>query len=173
LSEGLATHGARVTGIDLAPETLETARQHAAGSGLEIDYQEIAVETLAEQQPGSYDFVTCMEMLEHVPDPYSIVNACSKLVKPGGFIFLSTLNRNPKAFVLAILAAEYALGMVPKGTHDYGKFIKPSELDRALRQTRCRTVDMAGIRYLPLQQSYQLDAKDIDVNYLMAAKKDG
>lgn len=173
LSEGLAAQGAHVTGIDLAPDTLATARSHSKNNDLEIDYQEIAVETLAEKQPQSFDVVTCMEMLEHVPDPGSIVNACCQLLKPGGFIFLSTLNRNPKSFLLAILAAEFALGMVPKGTHDYSKFIKPSELDRALRQAECRTIDMAGIRYQPLRQDYQLDRKDIDVNYLMCAQKDG
>lgn len=173
LTEGLAAQGASTTGIDLASDTLEAARQHSAASNLSIDYQEIAVEVLAEKKPESFDVVTCMEMLEHVPDPNSIVAACSTLLKPSGFIFLSTLNRNPKSFLLAILAAEYALGLVPKGTHDYGKFIKPSELDRALRQAGCQTLDMAGIRYQPLQQTYQLDQRDIDVNYLMCAKKDG
>jgi 2-polyprenyl-6-hydroxyphenyl methylase/3-demethylubiquinone-9 3-methyltransferase len=138
-------------------------------SDLEVDYQQIAVEQLAEEAPASFDAVTCMEMLEHVPDPGSIIEACSKLVKPGGWVFFSTLNRNPKSFMLAIIGAEYVLNMLPKGTHEYARFIRPSELDDWSRKAGLETRDITGMTYNPLTKTYKL-GKDIDVNYLMATQ---
>lgn len=172
LSESLAKQGASVTAIDMAEGVLNIAKQHALEQQLEIDYQLSTAEDFATKHAAAFDVVTCMEMLEHVPDPASVVQACAKLVKPGGLVFLSTLNRNLKSFLMAIVGAEYALQLVPAGTHEYGKFIKPSELDRALRANHLRSLDITGIRYHPLQQSYSLDRTDIDVNYLLCAHKD-
>lgn len=166
LSEGMSWRGARVTGIDLASENLAVAREHAAEQALAIDYQEVAVETLAEQQPGHYDVVTCLEMLEHVPDPASIVQACATLVKPGGHVFFSTLNRNPKSYLLAIVGAEYILNMVPRGTHDYLKFIKPSELAGWARKAGLQVANMTGLHYNPVTDHYHLNNR-VDVNYFM------
>jgi len=167
LSEAMATKGAHVTGIDLGEAPLSVARLHLLESNLEVDYQQIAVEQLADEVPASFDVVTCMEMLEHVPDPGSIIEACSKLTKPNGWVFFSTLNRNPKSFMLAIIGAEYVLNMLPKGTHEYARFIRPSELDGWSRKAGLEARDITGMTYNPLTRTYKL-GKDIDVNYLMA-----
>ncbi|HPY41590.1 MAG TPA: bifunctional 2-polyprenyl-6-hydroxyphenol methylase/3-demethylubiquinol 3-O-methyltransferase UbiG, partial [Thiolinea sp.] len=150
---------------------LSVASLHALDSQVEVDYQQIAVEALAEQEAGQYDIVTCMEMLEHVPAPESVIRACAKLVKPGGDVFFSTINRNPKAFMLAVVGAEYLLSMLPKGTHEYAKFIRPSELEFAARQAQLSLQNVSGMTYNPIFQSYRL-GKDIDVNYLMHFKKE-
>ncbi len=170
LSESMAEKGANVTGIDLGEKALNVARLHSLESGLAVDYQYISVETLAEQQPASFDVVTCLEMLEHVPDPASIVRACAKLVKPNGHVFFSTINRNPQAYLLAVIGAEYILNMLPRGTHDYEKFIKPSELAAWMRQSELTLVDEIGMRYNPLTKHYWLD-QDVSVNYLVHAIK--
>lgn len=168
LSESMAALGAQVTGIDLGEKALNVAKLHSLETGIAVDYQLISVEDLAAQQPASYDVVTCLEMLEHVPDPASIVRACAKLVKPGGHVFFSTLNRNPKAYVLAVIGAEYVLNMLPRGTHDYAKFIKPSELASFMRNADLDLVGQIGMRYNPLTKQYWLD-NDVSVNYLMHA----
>lgn len=170
LSEGLAKYGAKVTGIDMSEELIDIADLHGLESGVEVKYQKISAEQLAQQQPQHFDHVTCMEMLEHVPDPSSIVNACAAMVKPGGFVFFSTLNRKPKAWLLAIMGAEYILKMLPKGTHDYKTFIKPSELSLWSRMSGLELKGMTGIQYNPLSKSFSL-GDDIDVNYIMAFQK--
>lgn len=170
LSESMASEGAEVTGIDLASEALTVARLHGLESGIQVDYREISAEDLARVQPDHYDIVTCMEMLEHVPNPSSVVQACATLVKPGGWVFLSTLNRNPKSFLFAILAAEYLLDIVPRGTHDYGNFIRPSELAAALRHAGLEVVTLSGLGYHPLTRLYSL-TDDTSVNYLLAARR--
>ncbi|WP_341325318.1 bifunctional 2-polyprenyl-6-hydroxyphenol methylase/3-demethylubiquinol 3-O-methyltransferase UbiG [Methylotuvimicrobium sp. KM2] len=170
LSEGLAKNGADVLGIDLSEELIDIADLHGLESGVNAHYRKISAEALADEQPEGFDHVTCMEMLEHVPDPASIVKACAKLVKPGGTVFFSTLNRKPKAYLLAIVAAEYVLRMLPKGTHDFKTFIKPSELSRWARETGLELQSMAGIEYNPLTKRFSL-GKDIDVNYLAAFKR--
>ncbi|BBA34199.1 3-demethylubiquinone-9 3-methyltransferase (3,4-dihydroxy-5-hexaprenylbenzoate methyltransferase) (dhhb methyltransferase) protein [Methylocaldum marinum] len=167
LSEGLARAGAQVVGIDLGEELLEIAKAHAEESGIAVEYRRISAETLAETEPGSFDIVTCMEMLEHVPDPASVVDACARLVKPGGRVFFSTLNRKLKAYLLAIVGAEYLLNMIPKGTHDYATFIKPSELSRWARETGLDLLGMDGIAYNPITGQFSL-SRDLDVNYLAA-----
>jgi 2-polyprenyl-6-hydroxyphenyl methylase/3-demethylubiquinone-9 3-methyltransferase len=167
LSEGLARAGAQVVGIDLAEELLDIAKSHADESGIEADYRRISAEALAEAESGSFDIVTCMEMLEHVPDPASVVRACAKLVKPGGRVFFSTLNRKLKAYLLAIVGAEYLLNMIPKGTHDYATFIKPSELSRWAREAGLELLGMEGIAYNPITGQFTL-SRDLDVNYLAA-----
>lgn len=171
LAESMARRGARVKGIDLGAGPLSVASLHALDSQVEVDYQQIAVEALAEQEAGQYDIVTCMEMLEHVPAPESVIQACARLVKPGGHVFFSTINRNPKAFMLAVVGAEYVLNMLPKGTHEYAKFIRPSELEFAARQVHLSLQDIKGMTYNPIFQSYRL-GKDIAVNYLMHFKKE-
>lgn len=171
LAESMARRGARVKGIDLGEGPLSVASLHALDSQVEVDYQQIAVEALAEQEAGLYDIVTCMEMLEHVPAPESVIQACAKLVRPGGNVFFSTINRNPKAFMLAVVGAEYLLNMLPKGTHEYAKFIRPSELEFVARQAQLSLQDIKGMTYNPIFQSYRL-GKDIDVNYLMHFKKE-
>ena len=166
LSESMAEKGAKVTGIDLGEKALRVAQLHSLDSGVTVDYQLIAVEKLAELQPASFDVVTCLEMLEHVPDPASVVVACAKLVKPGGNVFFSTINRNPKAYLFAVIGAEYVLNMLPRGTHDYAKFIKPSELASWTRSADLSLVGQTGMSYNPITKHYWLDS-DVSVNYLM------
>lgn len=167
LSESMARKGAHVTGIDLAQKPLTVARLHSLESGVKVDYQRIAVEELAAREPASFDVVTCMEMLEHVPDPASVVRACATLVKPGGRVFLSTINRNMKAFLQAIVAAEFVLRMLPRGTHDYENFIRPSELGLACRQAGLEITHTRGLTYNPLSDTYHL-TYNTDVNYMLA-----
>ncbi len=166
LSESMAEKGADVVGIDLGEKALKVAQLHSLETGLEVDYRHIAVEALAELEPATYDIVTCMEMLEHVPDPASIVNACAKLVKPDGHVFFSTINRNPKAYAFAVLGAEYILNILPKGTHEYAKFIKPHELAAWGRQSGLSLQQQAGMSYNPITQQYKL-SEDFSVNYLV------
>lgn len=170
LSEAMAASGAQVTGIDLAEKSLKVARLHLLESGQKVDYQHIAIEALAATQPASFDHVTCMEMLEHVPDPESVVRSCATLGKPGGYVFFSTLNRNAKAYLHAVLGAEYLLGMLPRGTHDYGKFLKPSELTRMARNAGLHTLDMTGLTYHPLTRQYSL-VTDTSVNYMICCQR--
>ena len=171
LSEAMAQRGAQVSGIDMGEAPLNVAKLHALESGLEINYRQMPVEQLAEQEPVSYDVVTCLEMLEHVPDPASVIRACMQLVKPGGKVFFSTLNRNPKSYAFAIVGAEYLLRLLPAGTHDYAKFIKPSELSQWCREAGLRVTDMTGMVYNPLTRIYKLKDNDVSVNYLMATDK--
>ena len=171
LSESMAGLGANVTGIDLSDKALQVAKLHLLESGKQVDYRKIAVEDLAAEQPGCYDVVTCLEMLEHVPDPRSVIAACAKLVKPGGWVFLSTLNRNPKSYLFAVIGAEYVLNLLPRGTHDYAKFIKPSELAQACRNAGLNLVDLTGMSYNPLSKVYSL-GRDTDVNYMVACRRD-
>ena len=170
LTEGLARHGADALGIDLSEELIDVADLHGLEVGINTHYQKISVEDLAEQQPESFDHVTCMEMLEHVPDAGSIIAACAKLVKPNGMVFFSTLNRHPKAYLLAIVAAEHVLKMLPKGTHEYKTFIKPSELSQSARASGLELQGMVGISYNPISKKFSL-GKDIDVNYIAAFKR--
>ena len=170
LSEGLAFRGAEVTGIDMGKAPLDVARTHAESQQLTIDYRQIPVEALAAEMPAAFDVVTCMEMLEHVPDPASVVRACATLVKPGGHVFFSTLNRNPKSYMLAIVAAEYVLNMVPRGTHDYLKFIKPSELAGWARDASLAVKDVSGMSVNPLTNQFRV-SKDADVNYFLHTQK--
>jgi 2-polyprenyl-6-hydroxyphenyl methylase / 3-demethylubiquinone-9 3-methyltransferase len=170
LSESLSVKGAQVTGIDLSEEALKVAKLHQLESGAQVDYRLIAAEALAEEQPESFDVVTCMEMLEHVPDPASIMAACARMVKPDGWVFFSTLNRNPKSYLLAIVGAEYVLNMLPKGTHDWAKFIKPHELASYARSAGLEPVELMGMTYNPLTKAYRLE-RDTDVNYLMACRR--
>lgn len=165
LSESMAHRGADVTAIDMGKTPLSVARLHALESGLDIDYQQITVEELAAQQPASFDAVSCMEMLEHVPDPASVIQACQTLVKPGGSVFFSTINRNPKAYLFAVIGAEYLLKMLPRGTHDYARFIKPSELDEWARMAELELKHITGLVYNPLTKNYKL-GRDVDVNYM-------
>lgn len=170
LSEGMAGRGAKVTGIDLSEKPLGVARLHLLESGLKVDYRKIAVEEMAEEAPGSFDAVTCLEMLEHVPNPSSVITACARLVKPGGQVFFSTLNRNPKSYLFAVIGAEYILKMLPKGTHDYARFIKPSELTRWTKLASLEPDELIGMSYNPLSQQYSLGS-DTSVNYLMRATR--
>ena len=169
LSESMAVRGAQVTGIDLGDKPLKVAKLHLLETGHQVEYRKIAVENLAEEQPGHYDIVTCMEMLEHVPDPASIVQACAKLVKPGGWVFFSTLNRNPKSYLFAVIGAEYILNLLPRGTHDYVKFIKPSELARMARNAGLDIEEITGMVYNPITKIYAL-APDSSVNYIMVCR---
>lgn len=170
LTESMARLGARVTGIDLGERALGVARLHQLESGepLDLDYRLVATETLAETSAGHFDVVTCMEMLEHVPDPASIVHACARLAKPGGHVFFSTISRNPKAYLFAVLGAEYILNLLPRGTHDYARFIKPAELARHCRQAGLSVQEIIGMSYNPLSKTYTLN-NDADVNYLLHA----
>lgn len=169
LSESMHFKGAKVTGIDLGEKALNVAKLHQLESGAKVDYQMIAVEALAEKSPQTFDVVTCMEMLEHVPDPSAIVAAVSKLVKPNGFVFFSTINRNPKAYLHAVIGAEYILNILPKGTHDYSKFIKPSELSSWVRESGLTVDAMRGLGYNPLTKAYTL-SDDVSVNYMMCTR---
>jgi 2-polyprenyl-6-hydroxyphenyl methylase/3-demethylubiquinone-9 3-methyltransferase len=171
LSEAMARKGAQVLGVDLAERSLKVAQLHAMEAGIDhVHYREVAAEVLADEQPGQFDIVTCMEMVEHVPDPASIVAACAKLVKPGGWVFLSTLNRNPKSFLFAIVGAEYLLRLLPAGTHEYAKFIRPSELATWCRSVGLDPLQTRGMEYNPLTRRYWLSA-DTSVNYLLACRK--
>lgn len=170
LSESMSARGADVTGIDLGEKALKVAQLHQLESGARVNYRLVAVETMATEQPASYDVVTCMEMLEHVPDPAAVIEACAKLVKPGGSVFFSTINRNPKAYLFAVLGAEYILNMLPRGTHAYEKFIKPSELSHWARVAGLTTNDIKGMSYNPLTKQYRL-GNDVSVNYLMCMAK--
>jgi 2-polyprenyl-6-hydroxyphenyl methylase/3-demethylubiquinone-9 3-methyltransferase len=166
LSESMAQRGALVTGIDLSDKALGVARLHLLESGNKVDYQKISAEELAAQAPGRFDLVTCMEMLEHVPNPASTISACAALVKPGGHVFFSTLNRNPKAYLFAVIGAEYVLRMLPRGTHEYEKFIKPSELSRWAKSVGLEPDELIGMSYNPFTQRYRL-GRDTDINYLL------
>jgi 2-polyprenyl-6-hydroxyphenyl methylase / 3-demethylubiquinone-9 3-methyltransferase len=170
LTESMAKAGASVTGIDLGEKALKVAQLHQHESGVQVDYQYISVEEMAEKAPASFDVVTCMEMLEHVPDPAHVVKACAKLVKPGGSLFFSTINRNPKSYLFAVIGAEYLLRMLPKGTHEYAKFIKPSELSQWLRDEGITLNQMRGMQYHPFNDSFSLEL-DVSVNYLVHAVK--
>ncbi|MCL1861627.1 MAG: bifunctional 2-polyprenyl-6-hydroxyphenol methylase/3-demethylubiquinol 3-O-methyltransferase UbiG [Proteobacteria bacterium] len=170
LAEGMASRGAEVTGIDLSEKALSVARLHLFESELKIDYRHVPAETLAETHAGQFDIVTCMEMLEHVPDPASIVTACARLVRPGGHVFFSTLNRNPKSFLFAIVGAEYILKLLPRGMHDYARFIKPSELARFCREAGLVTASMSGLSYNPFTRAYSLN-RDTSVNYMMQTRR--
>lgn len=170
LSEGMANRGAHVTGIDMGEAPLSVARLHCLESGAKVDYRQITVEELADAQPGQYDVVTCLEMLEHVPQPISVLTACARLLKPGGQLFVSTINRNPKSFLFAIVGAEYLLKMLPKGTHHWRKFIRPSEMAEWIRKAGLDVGDLTGMTYNPLTKQYRL-GRDVDVNYLMQARK--
>ena len=171
LAESLAQRGASVTGIDMGEAPLAVARLHALESGVELTYEQITAEDKAAQRPGEFDVVTCMEMLEHVPDPASVVRACAQLVKNGGDVYFSTINRNPKAYAFAILGAEYILKLLPKGTHEYSKFIRPSELAQWLRAAGLELQAITGMTYNPLTKHYKLNPNDVSVNYLLHAKK--
>jgi len=170
LSESMAQRGAVVTGIDMGEAPLGVARLHQLESGVEVDYRQITAEELAAEKPNAYDVVTCLEMLEHVPDPASVIRACANLVKPDGHVFFSTINRNPKAYMFAIVGAEYLLKLLPKGTHDYSKFIKPSEMESWIRQADLNLQEITGMSYNPLSQSYSL-GHDVSVNYLVYCQK--
>jgi 2-polyprenyl-6-hydroxyphenyl methylase/3-demethylubiquinone-9 3-methyltransferase len=171
LAESMAVAGAEVTGIDMGEEPLRVAELHTLETGVEVDYRQTTAEALADEMPGAFDVVTCMEMLEHVPDPGSVVAACARLVRPGGHVFFSTLNRNPKSYLFAIIGAEYLLNLLPHGTHDYARFIRPAELDRWVRATPLRIVELTGLTYNPLTRVYRLAPKDISVNYMAACRR--
>jgi len=171
LAESIAQSGADTTGIDLSEKALKVAELHALEVGANLTYRSISAEALAEEQPGQYDVVTCMEMLEHVPDPASVVRACAKLCKPGGTLFFSTLNRNPKSYLFAIIGAEYILKLLPKGTHEYAKFIKPSELVAFTRNAGLEMMGIKGLTYNPITQVYSLN-DDVSVNYMIAVRKE-
>jgi 2-polyprenyl-6-hydroxyphenyl methylase/3-demethylubiquinone-9 3-methyltransferase len=170
LAEAMSNAGADVTGIDLAEKSLKIAKLHGLESGVPVTYRNISAEALAQECPESFDVVTCMEMIEHVPDPASIVRACASLVKPGGWVFFSTINRNPKSFLFAIVGAEYLLRLLPKGTHNWKSFVKPSELSQAARAVTLEPLHMKGMSYNPITEHYSLN-EDTSVNYLMATRK--
>jgi len=170
LSEGMAARGAQVTGIDMGEAPLSVAKLHLYESGLEVDYQQITAELMADQNPAAFDIVTCLEMLEHVPKPDSVIAACARMVKPGGLVVFSTLNRNPKSYLFAIVGAEYVLRMLPKGTHDFRKFIRPSELDSWARSADLAMSDISGMTYNPFTATYSL-GNDVAVNYLAAYRR--
>ena len=171
LTEAMTTRGARVTGIDMGNAPLSVARLHQHESGLEIDYQQITAEQIAEEQPGRFDTVTCMEMLEHVPQPDTTIAACAELLKDNGYLFLSTINRNPKSYLFAVIGAEYILGLLPKGTHDYSRFIRPSEMETWARQSGLQLIHMTGLVYNPLTREYRLNKQDVSVNYMACFRK--
>ena len=167
----MAQRGAKVTGIDMGEAPLAVAQLHSLETGITVDYQRCTAEEMASQHAGKYDIVTCLEMLEHVPDPSSVINACTNLVKPGGHVYFSTINRNPKAYLFAVLGAEYLLRLLPKGTHDYSKFIRPSELCNWVRDAGLELQAMTGMTYNPFTKHYRLNEKDVDVNYIIYAQK--
>ena len=171
LCEAMAHRGAQVTGIDMGRAPLEVARLHALESELDIRYAQMTAEDFSTEHPEQFDVVTCLEMLEHVPDPSSVVNACAAMTKPGGHLFFSTLNRNIKSYAFAILGAEYILQLLPKGTHDYKKFIRPSELMQWTRSANIESQDMVGMAYNPITKKYKLDPSDVSVNYILHAVK--
>ena len=172
LAESMAARGAAVTGIDLGEAPLGVARLHALESGVEVDYRNISAEALAAEMPAAFDAVSCMEMLEHVPDPASVVAACAALVKPGGQLFFSTINRNPKSWLFAIVGAEYVLRLLPRGTHEFAKFIRPAELAGFCRRSRLRVEEITGMSYSPFSRRYSL-GRDLQVNYLMHCQREG
>ncbi len=169
LSESMAARGARVTGIDLGDKPLKVAQLHLLESGREVEYRKVAVEALAAEKSRYYDVVTCMEMLEHVPDPRAVIGACAKLVKPGGWCFFSTINRNPKAYLYAVIGAEYVLGLLPRGTHDYARFVRPAELAAWCREAGLATERITGMTYNPITRAYAL-GDDASVNYILDAR---
>ncbi|MEH6590179.1 MAG: bifunctional 2-polyprenyl-6-hydroxyphenol methylase/3-demethylubiquinol 3-O-methyltransferase UbiG [Halioglobus sp.] len=171
LAESMAQRGAVVTGIDMGEAPLGVARMHQLESGVEVEYRQSTAEQAAEDQPAHYDIVCCLEMLEHVPDPGSVIAACAELVKPGGSLYFSTINRNPKAFAFAIVGAEHILKLLPAGTHEYARFIKPSELAGWIRDAGLIMGDMTGLLYNPITAHYRLDSKDVSVNYMVQASK--
>lgn len=171
LCEALAQRGARVTGIDMGAAPLAVARLHSLETGVSVDYLQTTAEDMAAQHSGEFDIVTCLEMLEHVPQPASVIAACGKLVKPGGHLYFSTINRNPKAYLFAIIGAEYVLGLLPRGTHDYARFIRPAELAGDIRAAQLELQRMTGLLYNPLTQNYGLDERDVSVNYLVHARR--
>ncbi len=171
LSEAMAWRGATVTGIDMGEAPLAVANIHRLDSELNIDYQKVTAEDIAQRQPAEFDVVCCLEMLEHVPDPAAVIAACATLAKPGAHLFFSTINRNPKAYAFAIIGAEYVLKLLPRGTHEYGKFIRPSELTRWLREAGLQLTDMTGLTYNPISKHYRLNSNDVSVNYMMHAIK--
>ncbi|MFG0806866.1 bifunctional 2-polyprenyl-6-hydroxyphenol methylase/3-demethylubiquinol 3-O-methyltransferase UbiG [Pseudomonas fluvialis] len=171
LSEAMAQRGATVTGIDMGEAPLAVARLHQLESGVNVDYRQITAEALAEEMPEQFDVVTCLEMLEHVPDPASVIRACQRLVKPGGQVFFSTINRNPKAYLFAIIGAEYVLRLLPRGTHEFKKFIRPSELGAWCRAADLEVRDIIGLTYNPLTRRYKLEA-DVEVNYMIQTLKE-
>ncbi len=170
LAESMAGHGAQVTGIDLAEKPIQVPMLHAVETGSAVQYRVVSAESMAEESPGAFDVVTCMEMLEHVPDPASTVAACARLAKPGGWVFFSTINRNPKSFLFAIVGAEYVLRLLPRGTHEYARFIRPSELATHCRNAGLAVTDLTGMTYNPLTKVYAL-GRDVDVNYLVGCRK--
>ena len=170
LSESMAARGAKVLGIDAGRGPINVARLHALESGVELDYQQITAEQLAAERPEAFDIVTCMELLEHVPDPASLIRACAQLVKPGGHVFFSTINRTPQAYALAVIGAEYIMRLLPKGTHDYRKFIRPAELDRWVRAADLHTEDLSGMSYNPLTRTFSL-GRNIQINYLCHTRR--
>lgn len=171
LAESMAQRGAEVTGIDMGEAPLSVARLHQLESGVSVDYRQCTAEALAEEQPGAFDIVCCLEMLEHVPDPASVIAACAELARPGGSLYFSTINRNPKAFMFAIVGAEHILRLLPAGTHEYEKFIRPSELAQWLRDAGLQLEGMTGLTYNPLTRRYRLVEEDVSVNYMIRASK--
>jgi len=171
LCEAMAQRGAYVTGIDMGEAPLAVGELHKLESGVEVDYQKSTAEDFAQRHPEQFDVVTCLEMLEHVPDPGSVVRACAAMTKPGGTVFFSTINRNPKAYLLAIIGVEYVLRMLPKGTHEYGKFIRPAELGQWIREAGLELDQMTGLTYNPITKTYRLTETDVDVNYMICARK--
>jgi len=173
LTEAMAWRGAHATGIDMGEAPLSVAKIHQLESQLNIDYRQSTAEALAEEMPASFDVVTCLEMLEHVPDPGAVISACAELAKPGADLYFSTINRNPKAYAFAIVGAEYILGLLPKGTHEYSKFIRPSELAGWIRDAGLQITHMTGLVYNPLTKRYRLNDRDVSVNYMVRATKPG